>query len=141
MTKCRNNSRFFVQLECKHLVYFKSAGSCPHATNLIACFRCPKILDRVVYKRVVFSPNAIMKKNEIKHIGLSVVCNSEKCLYYEVYYADLKMAMNSAKNHNTTTRHSSFVVRNNKIMIASFTIGFGTYQPEMPFQYDSRALM
>ena len=138
MTKRENH---FVQLECKHIMYFKSIGTCPKAADLVSCFRCPLVNDHVVYKRVIYSPNVVTRR-QIRHVGLSVVCNQEdKCDYYEVHYDNLKTAMKSAKHHNSDTKHSSFVVRNGKILIASFTIGFGTYQPEIPFQDNSRAFL
>ena len=137
MTNSRDNMRFFVQLECKHIVYFKSVGTCPQATMLIVCFRCPMINDRAVFKRVVYSPNVIIRR-QIRHIGLTVLCND--CQYYEVCYQNIGKAMNYASKHNTKTKHSTFVIRNSKILIASYTIGNEALQLELPLQHNNRAL-
>lgn len=131
MTDIRDSMRFFVQLECKHIVYFKSIGYCPQPTMLIVCFRCPKVNDRSVYKRVVHSPNVIIRR-QIRHIGLSVLCND--CQYYEICYQNIGKAMNYASEHNNKTKHPTFIVRNSKILIASYTTGHEALQLELPLQ-------
>ena len=137
MTDSRDNMRFFVQLECKHIVYFKNISCCPQPTTLIVCFRCPMLNDRYVFKRVVYSPHVIIRR-QIRHIGLTVLCND--CQYYEVCYQNIGKAMNYASKHNTKTKHSTFVIRNSNMLIASYTIGQEALQLELPLQRNNRAL-